>query len=269
MLRFRTLASGSGGNAVLVSCENTHILIDAGISWRRITQALTAVGISPLCLSAVLITHEHSDHIAGLSTMIKHSSIPVYASRGTAIQLNNRLSFRDGQLRAFTAGTGFCVGLLDCSSFPTSHDAADSVGYTVKAEGSKLALATDLGCVTQSVYNALIGTDALIVESNHDEQWLHSGPYPYALQQRILGPRGHLSNEAGADLAVRAVLAGARTVVLAHLSHENNTPARAFNVASRRLASCGIDPEKDVRLLVAPRNDLSPELIVTKEVSPC
>lgn len=269
MLCFRTLASGSGGNAVLVSGGGTHILIDAGISWRRITTALRAVGLTAEDLSAILITHEHADHIGALATMVKHNFIPVYASQGTARQLNYRIAFPADQLRAFSSGDGFAVGSLRCSSFSTSHDAADSVGYTVELEDCKLALVTDLGCVTPVVRTAVLGSDAVIVESNHDEDWLRSGPYPYMLQQRILGSHGHLSNEAGAELAAQAVMAGAKTVVLAHLSHENNTPARAFDVTARRLSACGIDPEKDIRLLVAPRAELSPELTAGKEVSPC
>lgn len=269
MLCFRTLASGSSGNAVLVSGGGTHILIDAGISWRRITSALKNMSLAPEVLSAVLVTHEHTDHVCGIATMVKHSNIPVYASQGTARQLNCRIAFPSGQLVAFPAGACFEIGPLTCRSFSTPHDAVDSVGYTVELDGCRLALATDLGHVTAEVCDAVLGSDAVILESNHDVDWLRSGPYPYMLQQRILGDRGHLSNEAGAELAAQAVRAGAKTVVLAHLSHENNTPTRAFDVAARRLSACGIDPEKDIRLLVAPRAEPSPELTAGKEVCPC
>ena len=139
----------------------------------------------------------------------------------------------------------------------------------METAGAKLALATDLGRVTPEVSRAVLGAQAVIIESNHDVDWLRSGPYPYLLQQRILGDRGHLSNEAGAELAAQAVLAGARTVVLAHLSHENNTPTRAFDVAARRLSAHGFDLENKVRLLVAPRAELGPELTAGEEVCLC
>jgi len=269
MLFFHTLASGSGGNALLVCGGGTNILIDAGISWRRITTALGSLGLSASDLSAVLVTHEHSAHVSGIATMVKHSAIPVYASHGTARQLAHRIPFPADRLRAFCAGDSFTVGRLTCRSFPTSHDAADSVGYTVELEGCKLALATDLGYITPEVSQAVLGSHAVIVESNHDVDWLRTGPYPYVLQQRILGDRGHLSNEAGAELAARAVQAGARIVVLAHLSQENNTPARAYDAAFRRLCAAGFDPETQLQLLVAPRSEVGPKLTIKEAVCPC
>lgn len=269
MFCFHTLASGSGGNATLVCGGGTNILIDAGISWRRITTALRGLGLVPEDLSAVLITHEHSDHTAGIATMVKHSTVPVYASRGTARRLAASIAFPDGRLRSFSAGDSMEIGSLMCRSFPTPHDAADSVGYTVESDGCKLALVTDLGYVTSGVRGAVLGANALIVEANHDVDWVRSGPYPYLLQQRILGDRGHLSNEAGAELAVQAVQAGAKTVVLAHLSSENNTHARALDVTVRRLSACGFQPERDVHLLVAPRSEVGPELTVSREGCLC
>lgn len=269
MLTITTLASGSSGNALLVSGGGTHILIDAGISCRRITAALNDLHIDPTSLGAVLVTHEHTDHVCGLATMVKKLPIPIYASTGTAYQLSHRMALPENRVHPFPAGTCFDIGPLHCTAFSTPHDAADSVGYTVELDGCKLALATDLGCVTETVRRAVLGSHLVVLESNHDIDWLRSGPYPYPLKQRILGDRGHLCNEAGADLALQAVQAGAHTVILAHLSSENNTPARAYDVCSRHLTANGIHPEHDIHLSVAPRSQPGPTFSVTKEAPVC
>ena len=269
MLSITTLASGSGGNCLLVRGGNTHILIDAGISCRRITTALNQLGIDPMSLAAVLVTHEHTDHICGLATMVKKLPVPIYASAGTAYCLTHHTGLPAERVRSFPAGSSFDIGPLHCTSFSTPHDAADSVGYTVELDGCKLALATDLGHVTDTVRHAVLGSQAVVLESNHDIDWLRSGPYPYPLKQRILGDRGHLCNEAGANLALQAAQAGAKAIILAHLSSENNTPARAFDVTFRRLSANGIDPERDVLLTVAPRTQPGPTYTVTREACVC
>lgn len=268
MLSFTTLASGSDGNAMLVRAGDTCILMDAGISCRRITAALAELGVDPADLAAVLITHEHSDHICGLATLTKRYSIPVYASQATADRLREQ-GIPESCLHPFAAGSSFFIGSVCCTSFSTPHDAVDSVGYTVQWQDSRLALVTDLGHVTDTVRRAVLGSQAVVLESNHDEQWLRSGTYPYYLKQRILGARGHLCNEAGADFAAQAVQAGAHTVVLAHLSKENNTPARAYDVLCRRLAAMGIDPEREITVAVAPRAEKGQTYTVDREGVPC
>ena len=262
MLELCTLASGSSGNCLLVSDGRTHILVDAGISCRRITNGLKALGVDPRELSGVLITHEHTDHMAGLATLTKQLRVPVYASRGTGRQLCYRIAFLEELLRPVTPGEGFSVGGIGVESFPTPHDAAESTGYALSAGGRKAAVATDLGCVTPEVLKGIRGADLLVCEANHDVEWLRSGPYPYYLKARILGDRGHLSNEAGAELAWTAVEGGARTVVLAHLSHENNTPARAHEVVRGLLERRGAAVGRDVSLEVAPRSEASRRYLV-------
>ena len=252
MLELCTLASGSSGNCLLVSSGNTHILVDAGISCRRITTALKAMGVDPKALSAVLVTHEHSDHIAGLATMTKQLAVPVYASRGTGMQLCYRIPFLEEVLHTFTPGERFSLGGVEVETFATPHDAAQSTGYALSAGGKKAAVVTDLGHVTDEVTAGIRGAQLLVAEANHDVDWLQSGPYPYFLKSRILGDRGHLSNEAGAQLVCQAVEDGARTVVLAHLSRENNTPQRAYDVVCSALERAGVRVGLDVRLEVAP-----------------
>ncbi len=255
LLSLTTLASGSSGNSLLVSDGKTHVLIDAGISARRITKSLRELGVDPAGLAGILITHEHSDHICGLTTLAKQFDMPVYASKGTGRQLCYRIAFLEERLRAFEAGAAFEIGGLMVESFPTPHDAAESVGYAVSAGGRKAAVATDLGRVTEEVARGIQGANLLVAETNYDPEWLQSGPYPYYLKERIQGDWGHLSNQAGADLACAAVENGTSTVILAHLSKENNTPARAYGTVLAAMERRGIRPTADVRLEVAPRSE--------------
>ena len=265
MLTVTTLASGSSGNAALVSCGRTHILLDAGISTRRITAGLRELGVAPEKLTAILVTHEHHDHISGLPVLTKKVRCPILASPATGRQLCYKVPFVDDLVRGQEPGTGVQVGELWVESFATPHDAAGSVGYTITGDGCRMALCTDLGFVTEEVSRTVCGCDLLICETNHDEDWVKSGPYPYYLKQRVLGDRGHLCNEAGAELAARAVQAGARALLLAHLSAENNTPSRARNVVARRLAAMGADPERDLSLAVAPRGETGPTYVLEQD----
>ena len=267
MLTYMTLASGSSGNASLVSCGDTHVLLDAGVSARRITTGLKTAGVSPRELSAILVTHEHHDHISGLTVLTKTLRVPVLASGPTCRELLRRVPFIEDLLRPQEPGTGLSLGELWVESFSTPHDAAGSVGYSITGGGCRAVLCTDLGHLTREVRQAVEGCDLLVCEANHDEDWVRSGPYPYALKRRILGDYGHLSNEAGAELAAWGVETGTRTVVLAHLSHENNTPARARETAVRRLAAMGCEAGRDVRLEVAPRSEPGPVFCLERDRS--
>ena len=258
LLTLTTLASGSSGNCLLVSCGATHLLVDVGISARRITRSLRELGLEPDQLSGVLITHEHTDHIAGLATLSRQYDFPVYASHGTGRQLCYRLAALEDRLRPFEPGVSFPVGDLEVASFPTLHDTPYSVGYSLTDGRHRAAVVTDLGLVTQDVLEGISGCHLLVAESNHDEDWVRSGPYPYPLKQRILGDHGHLSNEAGGQLVCSAVAAGAVQVVLAHLSSENNTPARAYGTVSAALEGAGAVVGADLTLAVAPRSEIGP-----------
>lgn len=255
MLSLTTLASGSSGNCLLVSDGSTHLLLDAGISARRITRALREHGIEPAELAGVLITHEHSDHISGLATLTKQFCLPVFASQGTGRQLCYRIAALEDVLHPFEPGDTLAVGDLQVTSFATPHDTPSSVGYTVTDGKRRAAVVTDLGIVTEEVRRHAEGCHLLVVETNHEPEWVASGPYPAFLKARILGDRGHLSNEAGADLACCAVSHHARTVVLAHLSAENNTPARALDTVCNCLAHMGARAGTDVKVAVAPRSE--------------
>lgn len=240
-----TLASGSSGNCILVSHGQTHLLVDCGISCRRIKTALAALGLSPADLTGLLITHEHSDHIGGLATLFKQYRLPVYCSAGTARQLAYRIAFLEEVLHPFAPGEALTLGEITVGSFPTLHDAADPVGYTFTDGVRRAAIVTDLGEVTPVVADAVRGCHFLVAEANHDPDMVKSGPYPYYLKQRILGHHGHLSNAACAQL-IR--VSGAARAVLAHLSAENNSPGVALNTVRAALGDA-------VSVSVAPRSE--------------
>lgn len=257
MLKAATLASGSSGNCVAVSDGRVHILIDAGISARRITAGLKGLGVDPASVAAVLITHEHSDHISGLPVLCRQIGAELYTAEATARQICYRTAGLESRFRVFRPGEYFEVGGLVVGAFPTSHDCACPVGYTIEGGGRKAALCTDLGVVTDPVLESVRGAGLLIGEFNYDPDMLRAGPYPAYLKERILGRRGHLSNEMGGELAAWAVRNGAGRVVLAHLSKENNTPAAALRAAERAMAAIGARVGADVALTVAPRGEPS------------
>ena len=261
-MTLHTLASGSEGNCLLVSCGGSHILLDAGISARRITAALAELGLTAHDLDAILLTHAHHDHIAARGTWCKHHQTPLYATAGTAAQVCDKWAAAGPYLRAVTPEEPFSVGGFDLTAFPTSHDAWGSVGYRLEAGGGSMGLLTDSGCVTEQARRTLTGVDLLVLESNHDTEWLRSGPYPYYLKERIAGPRGHLSNDDAARFAAEMARCGTKEIVLAHLSRENNTPARALDTVQRALSAA----DCAVRLTAAPRCGLCRYEV---EVSPC
>lgn len=244
-MRVTTLASGSGGNCTLVSCGGEHILLDAGISMKRIRTALTKLGLAPDALSGVFVTHTHTDHIAGLRVLLRQHPLPVYVSPGAAPRLLRSVPEAAPWLRTPEPGDTVRLDTLSVTSFPTMHDAPGSVGYVVEGGGCRFGSCTDLGCVTEDVVQALLGTDAVILEANHDPDMLRRGPYPEALKRRILSPYGHLSNELCGDLAAELFRHGTRTFILGHLSGENNCPALALNTVGRHLPGTA-------RLLAAP-----------------
>ena len=251
-MRLVTFASGSGGNCSLVSGGDTHILIDAGISMRRIKTALASLGLHPDELSGVLITHEHRDHVAALATMLRQTGLRLYAPRTVANHLIWTVAGIEPRISIIAAGADFGIDGLIVRAFHTSHDTDESVGYRIAGDGAVLGYCTDTGCVTADMLNALTGVDAAVIEANHDEEMLRYGSYPYILKRRILSERGHLSNAACGELAVRLCAAGAVKLVLAHLSRENNRPDVALDTVARCLAARGMHPE----LYVAPESGL-------------
>ena len=193
-MKIAVFASGSGGNCMLLSHKDTHILIDAGISMRRVESSLRGLGLTVKDIGGVLITHEHSDHISGLKMLVKHHGIDIYAPRTVANRLRGMLPEAEDNLLEIPVGRSFQLGRLTVRAFHTPHDTDESVGYRIEGGGC-FAIATDMGRVTDEVLAGLVGADTVLVESNHDINMLKTGRYPAYLKQRILSSNGHLSNE--------------------------------------------------------------------------
>lgn len=261
---YYSIASGSSGNCGLYMAEGTAILIDLGVSLRKITTALTALGLGLDDLSAVLLTHEHIDHVKGLPMFLKKSRVPVFASRGTAEALEEKEPLCADRLNVFDSGERFWVRDVDVTSFATPHDAAESVGYILEQGGSRFGFATDLGFVPRDAAECLRGCEAVVLESNHDPHMLQVGPYPYPLKMRVAGPAGHLSNPDCAVFAADLVKNGARTIILAHLSEKNNIPVLALQqtkAALRGLPACEV--------IVAPRERMEQPVAFGEEAVSC
>ena len=239
------LASGSRGNCAIVSSTRTRILVDAGISCRETFKRMKSLGDDPRSLSAILITHEHSDHVCGLAMLAKKLQIPIFMTGATHQVWARAIRDETGQrpqlekLEKFESGHTFHIGDIAVKSFTIPHDAADPVGFTFRAEGIKVGIATDLGYVPVSVRDHLRGCDVLVMESNHDLEMLRGGPYPWSVKQRVMSRVGHLSNEALADFFANDYDNSAAFVVLAHLSEQNNHPEIARREAEKALAARG------------------------------
>ena len=264
MITIHTLASGSEGNAALVCADGLHILVDAGISARRMETALKALGHPPDTLSAVFITHTHSDHTAGLRVFLKHTALPVFASPATCAVLSRQVPAVAELLHPLAPGLAQELGGLTVTPFATSHDAEGSMDFRFDTPTASAGILSDTGYVTEAAEEALAGVDLLLLESNHDVTYLQTGPYPYPLKQRILSDRGHLSNDAAAAFACRMAKTGTRQFVLVHLSKENNTPVCALHTVECALRGGGF---ADVHLTVAPRGECSEAYIA--EGLPC
>lgn len=213
---------------------HTRILVDAGISGKEICQRLEAIGEKPEALDAVLVTHEHGDHVCGLIPVLKKSKAPVYLTRLTAPTID--WGKFEPKLRTFQAGECFRIGDLEVRSFTIPHDAIDPVGFTIACDGVKAGIVTDLGYMPESVRYHLQGCEYLLLESNHAIEMLKVGPYPWSVKQRVMGRNGHLSNEHVADFILEGMDSSVRTLVLGHLSECNNHPAVAEMCASGALA---------------------------------
>ena len=252
-MRLYPICSSSEGNSLFIGTRGHGILVDAGCSFRALKNALSLIETDMAQVEAVFITHEHSDHIKGLEQIIKHTNIPIFASEGTMRQLVSSGKIpADARIFDITKEE-YVSADFRVSAFRTSHDAAQSVGYAVTYMGRRVGVCTDTGVVTPEAEAALLGCEAVLLESNHDVDMLRRNQrYGFELKKRILSDKGHLSNEAAARFAEKLVRNGTRHLILGHLSRENNTPETALSSTRSHLEKCGFAEERDYTLSAAP-----------------
>ena len=283
MIKFTSLYSGSSGNCIFIGTATTRILIDAGLSGISIINALKSIGENPKDINGILVTHEHSDHIKGVGILSRKFNIPIYANQKTWERMDDSIGVvKDENRRIITKETkkpmqcslfeyidgesvsyeecdfyrSFEIGDMGVSCYPTSHDSVEPVCYSLHINNKKISVATDMGYVTDTVKENIVGSDLLFIESNHDVDKLKKGPYPWSLKRRILSNQGHLSNETAASFVAHNVQKGTTQVVLGHLSKENNVPHLAYDASLKSLESIGAVIGKDVILSVAKREEV-------------
>jgi len=253
-IRFSVLASGSSGNACYIESDNTRILIDAGLSAREIEKRLKQVGVAPSGLDALIVTHEHSDHIKGAGPLARRYDLPLYINRKTLERGLQNLGNLPHPV-IFQTGQTLAIKDFTVETFTKCHDAADPLGIVLSLDGVRMGVVTDLGRSTRLIEDRLKGCQALIIEFNHDPVMLEQGPYPLHLKRRIRGRDGHLSNEQAGGLLKALCHDNLRQVVLAHLSQTNNHPEKAYHEAARTLKKCGLEK---ITIVISSQDECAP-----------
>ena len=257
-MQLYSIASGSSGNCIYLGEEDGGILIDAGISRKRIVTGLERKGLSLDDIKAIFITHEHSDHISGLGPVLRKNPIPVYATADTVSAIWEKTNMNNISPELFHSirpEEEIEAGEMLVRPFSISHDAVDPVCYTVEKQGKRAAVATDMGCFDDTIIRVLGQCDSVLIEANHDINMLQVGPYPYSLKMRILGNKGHLSNTSCADLIKEILHKDLKHLVLGHLSRENNFPQLAYRTVLDELENTETWGTLDTRLMVASRDE--------------
>ncbi len=261
-----SVASGSSGNCICIGDDEHHVMIDAGISGKRIEEGMNAMDLTTGDMDGVLITHEHSDHIGGLGVIARKYGLPIYATQGTIDAIRSSSSvgkIDEGLYHVIRPDEHFTLGGLDIKPIHVSHDAADPVAYVVSSGNKKIGVITDLGKYDDYIVSNMQGLDALLLEANHDVNMLQVGSYPYPLKQRILGERGHLSNELSGQLLGEVLHDKMQHIVLGHLSKENNYDHLAYETV-RLEVTLGDNPYRgnDFPITVAKRDQVSERIVV-------
>ena len=264
-LKFSTIASCSNGNCTYIGSDYTNILIDAGLSGKRIEAGLDSLGLDGTKIDAIFVTHEHADHVNGIGVLSRKFGIPIYATDGTW----NNMPSKVGEIRPDLMHSVYeeepCIlGDIFVKPFTIPHDAAQPVGYCIENDSHKITVATDIGHITECVLDHLKGSEIMLLESNHDPDMVRNGPYPYPLQQRILGKKGHLSNSGAADVLNSVCDEKTKYVFLGHLSKENNTPILAYNTVKNSLSQNGAEIGKDFNMWVAPYEGVYRKIVLDR-----
>lgn len=246
-LKFCSLFSGSSGNCQFIKTEKTTILVDAGLSGKKIQQEIINIGEDPKKIDAIFITHEHIDHIQGAGILSRRFDIPIYANEKTWEAMNSVIGeIKTHNIKVISDDTE--VGNIFVEAFDISHDSVKPVGYNVYYKDKKISMVTDTGCVNQNIINSIKNSDLLLIESNHDEDMVLIGPYPWPLKRRVLGEFGHMSNDTAGNLITQVIKKGTETVLLGHLSKENNFPLLAYRTVENILVENGIEVNPGVCL---------------------
>ena len=240
MLNLISLFSSSSGNCTYVFSEKTKILVDIGVSAKRLTDKLNELNVNPNEIQGILITHEHSDHIKGIKVFCKKYNIPVFASKKTWEALVS-LEIGDSLKNSFEISKNFFIGDISVLPFSIPHDAIDPCGFNLFCGDEKVTVATDIGHINQDLLSSFENSKTILLESNHDIEMLRAGDYPYLLKQRIIGNYGHLSNISSAETIEYLIKKGTKNFILAHLSEKNNIPALALETVKSRLYTNNID----------------------------
>ncbi|KUO70471.1 MAG: metallohydrolase [Clostridia bacterium BRH_c25] len=257
-IRLCSLSSGSSGNCVFVGNDNSGLLVDCGISGKEILGNLNNIGICSSTIKAVVVTHEHSDHIRSVGIISRKLGIPIYANINTWNNMADLIGkVKPENIRYFSVGEELEIGGIGIKSYSIPHDAADPVGFCFYEGSKKVSIATDLGYFSDMVKENLSGSDMIMLESNHDIEMLRVGRYPYFLKRRILGEQGHLSNEAAGNAIYELLQTGVREVLLGHLSKENNFPELAYETVKGILEQNKVKINEDIKLELAPRSGVS------------
>ncbi|GGE05836.1 metallo-hydrolase [Marinithermofilum abyssi] len=248
-MKFSVLASGSTGNAIYVETDRFRVLIDAGLSGKRLEKLLRSIGADPASLDAILVTHEHIDHVKGLGVFARRYRLPIHLNEATWRSLPSSVGkLEEDQCHLFDTGSALELGDLTIESFPISHDAAEPVGFCLHHGRETLGLVTDTGYVNRRIVDKVAGADALIFEANHDVEMLRMGAYPWNVKRRILSDVGHLSNEDAAEALLDILQGVGENVYLAHLSQDNNLTELAHLTVKDILQENGLRVGKDIRL---------------------
>ena len=253
MLNFCSLYSGSTGNSLFIESENTKVLIDCGVSSKKIENALSHINVQPSSIDAVLVTHEHSDHVQGLGTFSKKFNVPVFANQETIDNMPTQIDkIASENIKKFKVYNKFCIGDLEINPFSIPHDAANPCGFSITKDNNKISIATDIGHMTKKIIEYLEGSEFVLLESNYDPNILKCSSYPFSLKNRILGPTGHLPNELAGKTISYLLKTGLKSAMLGHLSKENNFPELAYKSVVEELINNSYN-ESSISLSVASR----------------
>ncbi|NLY85438.1 MAG: MBL fold metallo-hydrolase [Tissierellia bacterium] len=248
-LRFCSLSSGSSGNCQYIETNNTRLLVDAGLSGRRIETLLKSIGVSPTSLNGILVTHEHRDHVKGVGVLSRRYDLPIYANKNTWLEMEKIIGeVKEKNIKVFETDKYLNINDIDIHPIKVFHDAKEPVGFIFYYNKVKLSIVTDTGWINDTIKSAIKGSDLYLMESNHDVKMLKEGSYPWYLKQRILSTRGHLSNDDAGRILGEVISGNGEVILLGHLSKENNTEYLAYETVKEKILNQGIDINRDIIL---------------------